>query len=178
MSSRVEPQPSIEPTIVTDVACPVCGCVCDDLELTLSGERVIETRRACPLAEHWFEQQTNSDRPAALIEGVPASLDEALSRASVILSQSRAPLIYGLSRSSTPGQRAAVALADRLGGVVDTTASLCHGPSIMAVQSVGESTCSLGEIRNRADLVIYWGCDPAVSHPRHAERTHSRCASR
>ncbi len=174
MSSRFEshssPLPSIEPVIVTDVACPVCGCVCDDLELTLAGERVIETRRACPLAEHWFEQQTNSDRPAAQMDGVATSLEEALSRAATILSQSRAPLIYGLSRSSTPGQRAAVALADRLGAIVDTTASLCHGPSIMAVQSVGESTCSLGEIRNRADLVIYWGCDPAVSHPRHAER--------
>ena len=27
-----------------------------------------------------------------------------------------------------------------------------------------------GEIRNRADLVIYWGSNPALSHPRHMER--------
>ncbi len=40
----------------------------------------------------------------------------------------------------------------------------------MAIQEVGEVTCTLGEIRNRADLVIFWGCDPATSHPRHAER--------
>jgi formylmethanofuran dehydrogenase subunit B len=40
----------------------------------------------------------------------------------------------------------------------------------MAIQKVGESTCSLGEVRNRADLVIFWGADPAVSHPRHFER--------
>jgi formylmethanofuran dehydrogenase subunit B len=40
----------------------------------------------------------------------------------------------------------------------------------MALQQVGESTCSLGEIKNRADLVIYWGSNPAVSHPRHMER--------
>jgi len=25
-------------------------------------------------------------------------------------------------------------------------------------------------VRNRADLVIYWGCNPAQTHPRHAER--------
>src|SRR5690606_8564559 len=46
----------------------------------------------------------------------------------------------------------------------------CHGPSIMAIQEVGESTCSLGEVRNRADLVLFWGANPAESHPRHFER--------
>ena len=61
-------------------------------------------------------------------------------------------------------------LAEQIGANIDTTASVCHGPSIMAIQQVGESTCSLGEVRNRADLVIFWGADPAVSHPRHLER--------
>jgi formylmethanofuran dehydrogenase subunit B len=37
----------------------------------------------------------------------------------------------------------------------------------MAFQGVGESTMTLGEVKNRADLVIYWGGNPAESHPRH-----------
>ena len=94
----------------------------------------------------------------------------AVEHAAEILRNSRAPLIWGLSRSSTSGQRAAVLLAEQIGATVDTTASVCHGPSIMAIQQVGESTCSLGEVRNRADLVIFWGADPAESHPRHFER--------
>jgi formylmethanofuran dehydrogenase subunit B len=64
----------------------------------------------------------------------------------------------------------AVAIADWLGGLVDTTTSVCHGPSGMAFQGVGEVTCSLGEVRNRADLVIFWGSNPAESHPRHFTR--------
>ena len=40
----------------------------------------------------------------------------------------------------------------------------------MALQAAGESTSSLGEIRNRSDLVIYWGSNPVESHPRHLER--------
>ena len=28
-------------------------------------------------------------------------------------------------------------------------------------------TCTLGEVKNRADLVIYWGGNPAECHPRH-----------
>lgn len=157
-------------TSVADVACPVCGCVCDDLRLTTDGEKLLAVENACPLAEPWFQAQADARPPVAEIQGRPAGLQEALHRAAEILAKADAPLIYGLSRSSTPGQRAAVELADQLGAVIDTTASICHGPSIMAVQRVGESTCTLGEIRNRADLVIFWGCNPSVTHPRHAER--------
>jgi len=59
------------------------------------------------------------------------------------------------------------------GATIDTTASLCHAPSIMAFQQAGESTSSLGEVRNRSDLVLFWGCDPVVSHPRHRNATPS-----
>eukprot|EP00913_Durusdinium_trenchii_P008811 g8277.t1 len=105
-----------------------------------------------------------------MIEGESAGLAEAIDRSVQILKRSVNPLIFGLSRSSTLGQRAAVELAERLGANIDTTASVCHGPSIMAIQQVGESTCSLGEIRNRSDLVIFWGANPVESHPRHFER--------
>ncbi|MFX4377441.1 formylmethanofuran dehydrogenase subunit B, partial [Acinetobacter baumannii] len=77
----------------------------------------------------------------ATIDGNPVPLDDALRRAAEILSSARHPLIYGLSRSATAGQRAAVALAERIGGTIDTTASLCHAPSVLALQEVGESTC-------------------------------------
>ena len=65
-------------------------------------------------------------------------------------------------------------LADRLGATIDTTASLGHAPSVMAIQQAGESTCTLGEIKNRADLVIFWGSDPVETHPRHLERYSTR----
>ncbi len=156
-------------TTTEDVACTVCGCVCDDLRVTVRGGRIERAERACGLAEPWFLGQ-NESRPTAEIDGREAEIDDAVARAAAILREAGLRLFFGLSRSSTDGQRGAIALADRLGGTVDTTASLCHAPSILALQQVGESTCSLGEIRNRADLVIYWGCDPLASHPRHMER--------
>jgi formylmethanofuran dehydrogenase subunit B len=159
------------PQTFSDVACTVCGCVCDDLTVTVEGDRVTRAEGACRLAEPWFQSLSEaSARPSATIDGRAATLERALARAVKILRASRAPLIWGLSRSSTDGQRAAVMLGERIGATVDTTASVCHGPSIMAIQQVGESTCSLGEVRNRADLVVFWGADPAVTHPRHFER--------
>jgi formylmethanofuran dehydrogenase subunit B len=159
-----------------DAVCTVCGCVCDDLAFHVQDGKLVHAERACALAKPWFERlievESNASQSPVLakIHGEPATFDEAISRAAAILNASSAPLVYGLSRSSTPGQRAAVRLAEELGAIIDTTASVCHGPSIMAIQQTGESTSTLGEIRERADLVMFWGANPAVSHPRHFER--------
>ncbi len=155
---------------IDDVACTVCGCVCDDLRVTVDGGRVVRAEGACSLAEPWFFAQNSRRPPVATVEGQPAPLEAALDRAAAILGAARSPLIYGLSRSSTEGQQAATALADRIGATIDTTASLGHAPSILALQEAGESTCTLGEVKNRADLVIFWGSNPLDSHPRHFER--------
>lgn len=157
-------------TVFTDVACTLCGCLCDDLLVEVVAERVVRVERACALAEPWFLQQNTRQPPVARIRGSEVPLDAALDEAAGILRRARSPLVYGLSRSSTPGQRAATRLADHLGATIDTTASRCHAPSIMALQEAGESTCSLGEPRHRADLVVYWGSNPCESHPRHLER--------
>lgn len=153
----------------TQVACPGCGCVCDDLALRFEADKLVAIEPRCPLADDWYASHAK-DRPVAELDGSPCPLEAAIDRGAEILCSAENPLIYGLSRSATPGQRQAVELAEKLGGVIDTTASMCHGPSIMAIQEYGECTCTLGEIRNRADLVIFWGCNPGESHPRHAER--------
>ncbi len=153
-----------------DVACTVCGCVCDDLAMVTRDGRILDIGTDCPLARDWFQDMASGGEGSVRIENQAADYPAAIRRAAALLRNSRAPLIYGLSRSSTPGQRAALRLADRLGATIDTTASTCHAPSIMALQTCGESTCSLGEVRNRSDLVVYWGSNPVRSHPRHMER--------
>ena len=91
-------------------------------------------------------------------------------KAAQILGNARFPVLYGLSDTTCEAQRQAVAIADYLHGTIDTTTSVCHGPSGIAFQGVGESTASLGEVKNRADFVMYWGGNPAESHPRHFTR--------
>lgn len=156
--------------VFENVACTICGCVCDDLRITVESGQIVRAERACRLAEPWFLGQDRSEVPSAMVRGRTVSHHEAFVEAGRILESARFPLIYGLSRSSTDGQRAAVRLAEVLGATIDTTASRCHAPSIMALQTVGESTSSLGEVKIRSDLVIYWGSNPLDSHPRHLER--------
>jgi formylmethanofuran dehydrogenase subunit B len=152
------------------IACTVCGCVCDDLRIIVQDGRISACEGACGLAEPWFLAQESRRPPIAIIKSRPVPLEAAVAGAADILRAASSPLIYGMSRSSTDGQRATVALGERIGATIDTTASLCHATSVMAIQEVGESTCTLGEVKNRADLVIFWGSNPVESHPRHLER--------
>ena len=154
--------------VVRNATCTFCGCVCDDMHLTVDDDthKIVKAENACVLGRAWFKEHGIEQRPQALIEGREASTEEAIEAAARILADARFPMIYGLSDTTCEAQRQAVAIADMIGGNIDTTTSVCHGPSGMAFQAVGESTATLGEIRNRADLVVFWGGNPAESHPR------------
>jgi len=139
---------------MAETTCAGCGCVCDD-GLT------------CPLGDAWFAL---GDRPpVARIDGRAASVEEAVDTAAAILRAARAPLVYGLGGTSCEAQRRAVALAEACGAVIDP-----GGPGHFAYQAIGASTATFGEIRDRAELVVVWRADPAVSHPRLLERLRVR----
>ena len=155
--------------IVKDATCTFCGCVCDDMELHVDVEekRIVKAKKACVLGKAWFLEHTIEDAPAAMIDGKEVSVDDAIEEAAQTLANAKFPITYGLSDTTCEAQKEAVAITDLIKGCIDTTTSVCHGPSGMAFQGVGESTMTLGEVKNRADLVIYWGGNPAESHPRH-----------
>lgn len=153
--------------IIEDATCTFCGCVCDDINLSVQGHSIVKAERACVLGKAWFLNHEIEDRPSCLIEGKPASVQDGVERAAQILVNAKYPITYGLSDTTVESQRVAVSICDWVGGLVDTTTSVCHGPSGMAFQGVGEVTASLGEVRNRGDMIMFWGSNPAESHPRH-----------
>ena len=168
MSMVTKPEPSKK--IVKAATCTYCGCLCDDIVLSIEGNRIATARNACVLGESWFFSQSDEQGPACLIEGEPASLNDGLERAARILNEARYPVILGLCETTTEAQRAAVSIGDWVGACVDPSQSISHGAAALAMQEVGEVTCTLGEVKNRGDLIIFWGCNPIESHPRHLGR--------
>ncbi len=157
---------------VENATCTFCGCVCDDMILTvdMDEKRITKAKNACILGRAWFAEHTIEDAPAAMIDGKAVPVEEAVEEAAMTLANARFPIIYGLSDTTCEAQRQAVAITDIIKGTIDTTTSVCHGPSGLAFQGVGESTMTLGEVKNRADFIIYWGGNPAEAHPRHFGR--------
>lgn len=155
--------------VLENVTCTFCGSLCDDLAVEVQDNRIVRVRPACRNGQGLFNHYEPDLKPPT-IAGQAVSWEEAVSEAARLLNEADSPLIYGLSSTATEAQRKAIALADKLGAIIDTTSSVCHGPTGLAMQAVGEPSCSLGEVRNRADFEIFWGCNPAVSHGRHFTR--------
>ncbi|HJJ65964.1 MAG TPA: formylmethanofuran dehydrogenase subunit B [Methanocorpusculum sp.] len=164
--------------LVTDVICPFCGTLCDDLVVKLSddGKQILEVENACAIGAEKFLHAQNPDRitrPRMKQENgewKEVSYEEAAKYTAKILCDAKKPLMYGWSSTSCEAQSTGHMIAEKVGGIVDNTATVCHGPSLIAVHDVGIPSCTLGEVKNRADRIVFWGCNPAHAHPRHMSR--------
>jgi len=155
---------------VPDAVCLGCGCLCDDLVVETTATRVVGARNACDKGLWWLTSDAADRSWIARIRGDAAELNAAIEHGVNMLKGARYPLIYGGADLDCVAQRRAIAIADRLRGCVDFCLTDEQRATLRAVQSVGQVTCTLGEIANRSNMVVYWGADPATTHPRHGER--------
>lgn len=146
------------------------------MDVDIKKDEIIEVRNACQIGtKKFFSSNPSSHRytkPRIKENGSykEVAWDEAIDKAAEILVKARRPLLYGFSSTECEAQSKGVELAELLGGILDNTASVCHGPSLLAIQDVGAPLSTLGEFKNRADLVIFWGSNPVHAHPRHLGR--------
>ena len=106
---------------------------------------------------------------AASINGMPASLDEAVAAAAQLLARSRQPLIAGLG-ADVDGARAAIALARRVGGVVEHMHSASLLRDLDCLRETGIMLTTPGEALVRADLVLLVGDGQTEAWPHLNER--------
>ncbi len=153
------------------LTCAGCGLLCDDVTVEDSGDAV-RLRPDCALGADWFTERLRrpAGAPAATINGQPAESDAALTRAAELLRAARRPLVHGFDGATVEDARAALALADRLGALIATDRLDGPWPGAPAVPLRGASTATLGEIRDRSQLLVIWREDPETSHPRLLER--------
>ncbi|MEM4735609.1 MAG: formylmethanofuran dehydrogenase subunit B [Candidatus Thorarchaeota archaeon] len=156
--------------VFRDVPCTFCGCLCDDIVVEVTDGEISGVTNCCSISRERFMSVRENRSTGPTIRKSQVTLDEAVQRAAEILSSARRPLIYGLSSTENDAHREAYRIAELVGAVVDNTSSVCHGPTILGTQETGESAGALAEVRHRADMVIYWGSNPAAAHPRHIPR--------
>ena len=154
--------------VTENTTCLGCGCSCDDIDVVVEDGRIVEARRACPLGASWFGDGAVSTR--IMIDGRDAPLDDAIHAAAALLVGASRPLVYLAPDISCETQREAAGVADLLHAALDTVSSATVLDAVLASQEVGFASATFGEIRNRADVVVFWGVDPAERYPRYASR--------
>jgi formylmethanofuran dehydrogenase subunit B len=152
---------------ISNVACPFCGLVCDDLVIGQQSGRLKVLANGCAIARPAFEQSSGTVEPR--IGGRTATPADVMAEAARLLGAARQPLIGGLG-TDVAGVRAAASLADRIGATLDHMNSSAAMRNLMVLQDGGWITTTLSEVRNRADLLIIAGSDIAGRFPRFFER--------
>jgi formylmethanofuran dehydrogenase subunit B len=155
------------PATIENVTCLGCGCACDDIGVTVDRGIIVGLRNACALGATWFGDGAAPSR--CTVEGRDASVDQALQVASALLLSAKRPLVYVAPGLASEAQRDAVALADILRARLETATSAASH-FVLATQERGLATATFGEIRNRADVVVFWAVDVAARYPRFTSR--------
>lgn len=151
------------------IACPFCAMLCDDLSLPVhSGPRDADAL-TCPRARDGFSLALGTSQREPMIDGHDSDWQQALARARKLLESAQLPLFHGLLGDLADCQ-GALRLAERYGGVIDHADGDAMATSLAVYQDSGWISTSLGETRNRADLVVLLGDGIDQCLPRLRER--------
>ncbi|MFL5472039.1 MAG: hypothetical protein ACJ8AM_06780 [Gemmatimonadales bacterium] len=154
---------------IEHVTCLGCGCGCDDLTVTVSNDRITEVTPACPLGRAWFGDGRVPGQ--VMSDGQPLALDLTIERLAEALVAARGRcLVYLGADLTSQAQRAALSLADLLGATVDSDTSDTAANGLVTAQRRGRASATLGEVRNRGDVLLFWGVDPRERYPRFLSR--------
>lgn len=148
--------------------CPGCALLCDDIEVIVESGRIKETRNTCRRGAARIKGCIN--RLAPTIDQKPSDIESAIKKAAGILKDAKSPMLFGFTNSTCEAQVKGIQLAKKLGAIIDDTSSFCQGLLIEKILQKKFRTCTLEDVRNKADVLVYWGSDAQDSQPRHLSR--------
>jgi len=163
------------------IICTGCGCLCDDLDVTLAQGQLLEVANVClwGLSRFFptkrFHPQKERHRilePLWRRNGRLRSVSyaAALEQAAEIFCTARRPLIYGLTNTGSWAQEAALQLARKLKARLEPADLAFKAPYYHSLRKHGLYWAPLEVIRDEADTVLFWGANPIHSCPRHPVR--------
>ena len=160
---------------VRNCSCSYCGNNCDDITYLLKDKKIVGVRHACRIGASKIINDQDQRLLNPLVRNDEGLLEEttwdvALDKTARLLYESDRPVLYGWGETSVEAIKKGIKIAEKTGAVMDNQSTICHGSSIQAFQNVGHPVMTLGEVKNRADVVVYVGTNPMDDHPRHLSR--------
>ena len=147
----------------TQTTCGGCELLCEDLPV-----RSIKSGTGCTAADKWFGH--GDPLPQTTIDGKEVFLNDAIHEAAARLLSAQRPLLTGLASTTLDAIQIACRIADCIDASVDANDYenlILTAPTAIRV---GRVSADLEELRDRADLVIFWGVDPSMKSTRFIER--------
>jgi len=153
--------------VYPSMVCSGCSCLCDDISIFVRDGRVVRTLNLCEVGAAQLSSVSDGGRIPPLS---PAEYREAIERAAVLLDAHRPTLVLGAEVLDESSMRASWELAGHLRGRVLPWAFPELRGFYERVKRFGWAAALLDEVRDQAELVLFWGADPLVTHHRHLSR--------
>ncbi len=148
--------------------CTGCSLLCDDIEVEFEKNKIEKVHTACRIGVAHMKEDTGES--VFRVDNKPVDEATAINEAVSILKNAKNPMIFGLGASTNETQKIAIELAKKINATLDDPSSFCLGGLVEAIIHKKIKTCTLDDVRNKADVLIYWGTDPSDSHPRHLSK--------
>lgn len=150
-----------------NVPSPFCGIASDDLTIQASGNEIKVLANGDAVTTAGFEQAVTDTQPR--VNSQPASLEDAITAAAAHLQAAKLPLFSGFG-TDVNDTRAALALADRCGAVLDQARAEGGLRNLLVLADTGWVATTLAELKNRAEVLVVFGSDIEADFPRFYER--------
>ena len=136
------------------MVCTGCALLCDDIEV-----RENDCRHACRIGDAHI---TSTNQIDPMVNQSHVDMDTAITRAAEILVSAEKPVFVGFGNSVTEAQATGIELAGKVGAKIKTF----HTGIFDDILDGRVKTCTLPEVRDYADVIVFLGCDPMNTHPR------------
>ncbi|BBL72286.1 formylmethanofuran dehydrogenase subunit B [Methylogaea oryzae] len=153
--------------VYENVPSPFCGIASDDLKIEVQGDRLKVLENGDAVTISGFEAAVTDKSPR--IGGQPASLEDAVAKAAALLKDAKLPLFSGFG-TDVNGTRAAMSLIDKSRGVFDQMRAEGGMRNLAVLQDSGWLATTLGELKNRVEVLVCFGSDIEANFPRFFER--------
>ncbi|MHA1688756.1 MAG: formylmethanofuran dehydrogenase subunit B [Promethearchaeota archaeon] len=153
------------------VTCSGCSLLCGDITIKTDGLYIDEVFGACKRGKERFDSVTAKNRITSPLIRKNGKLEKAtwevaLNKICDLIRNSKKPLLYGFSTVTCEAQLKGIELAQRINGFIDSNSSICQGKTLKIARDTGITFTTLSDAINKADLLVFWGFNPAESIPR------------
>ncbi len=76
------------------------------------------------------------------------------------------PVFYGWTSASSETQERGIQLAQKYRAIIDSSSTFSMGPAVQQYLQTNWDVPKLPAIKDNADVLLFWGCNPTASHIR------------
>ncbi|MCU0821626.1 MAG: hypothetical protein MUC95_04030 [Spirochaetes bacterium] len=147
--------------------CGGCSCLCDDISYFLKDGKIIRTLNLCEVAMKRLHTVTDSGHLPA---PTGAELAESINKAAGLIKANRPCLVLGADGMGESVIESSCRLAAKTCGIMLPWLYPDLHRFYSCASRLQWASALLDEVRDQADMVVMWRCDPLDTHHRHLSR--------